>query len=96
MESKLAEIRIHYDANGNKTVSFGHRDAFSFQYKASVEERVRQIVVEQLGVGKAKVTPNASFVDDLGGDELDKAELVMAFEETFEVRISDEYAFNDH
>ncbi len=47
---------------------------------ASVEERVKQIIVEQLGVDEAEVTPNASFVDDLGADSLDTVELVMAFE----------------
>ena len=51
---------------------------------ASVEERVKQIIVEQLGVDEAEVTPTASFVDDLGADSLDQVELVMAFEEAFE------------
>jgi hypothetical protein len=46
---------------------------------ASVEERVKQIIVEQLGVDEAEVTPTASFVDDLGADSLDTVELVMAF-----------------
>ena len=46
---------------------------------ASVEERVKQIIVEQLGVDEAEVTPTASFVDDLGADSLDQVELVMAF-----------------
>ena len=50
---------------------------------ASVEERVKQIIVEQLGVDEGEVTPNASFVDDLGADSLDTVELVMAFEEAF-------------
>ena len=48
---------------------------------ASVEEKVKQIIVEQLGVDEGEVTPNASFVDDLGADSLDTVELVMAFEE---------------
>ena len=59
---------------------------------ASVDERVKQIIVEQLGVDEAEVTPNASFVDDLGADSLDTVELVMAFEEAFEVEIPDEDA----
>jgi len=59
---------------------------------ASVEERVKQIIVEQLGVDEAEVTPNASFVDDLGADSLDTVELVMAFEEAFEIEIPDEDA----
>jgi len=50
---------------------------------ASVEERVKQIIVEQLGVDEGEVTPTASFVDDLGADSLDTVELVMAFEEAF-------------
>jgi acyl carrier protein len=59
---------------------------------ASIEERVKQIIVEQLGVDEAEVTPNASFVDDLGADSLDTVELVMAFEEAFEIEIPDEDA----
>ena len=59
---------------------------------ASVEERVKQIIVEQLGVDEAEVTPNASFVDDLGADSLDTVELVMQFEEAFDLEIPDEDA----
>jgi acyl carrier protein len=59
---------------------------------ASVEERVKQIIVEQLGVDEGEVTPNASFVDDLGADSLDTVELVMAFEEAFDIEIPDEQA----
>ncbi|MGH9703028.1 MAG: acyl carrier protein [Candidatus Acidiferrales bacterium] len=59
---------------------------------ASVEERVKQIIVEQLGVDEAEVTPTASFVDDLGADSLDTVELVMAFEEGFGIEIPDEDA----
>jgi acyl carrier protein len=59
---------------------------------ASVEEKVKQIIVEQLGVDEGEVTPNASFVDDLGADSLDTVELVMAFEEAFEIEIPDEDA----
>lgn len=58
----------------------------------SVEERVKQIIVEQLGVDEGEVTPNANFVDDLGADSLDTVELVMAFEEAFELEIPDEEA----
>jgi acyl carrier protein len=58
----------------------------------STEERVKQIIVEQLGVDEAEVTPSASFVDDLGADSLDTVELVMAFEEAFEIEIPDEDA----
>jgi acyl carrier protein len=59
---------------------------------ATVEERVKQIIVEQLGVDEAEVTPTASFVDDLGADSLDTVELVMAFEEGFGIEIPDEDA----
>ena len=59
---------------------------------ADVEERVKQIIVEQLDVDEAEVTPTASFVHDLGADSLDTVELVMAFEEAFEIEIPDESA----
>jgi len=58
----------------------------------SVEQTVKQIIVEQLGVDEAQVDGTASFVDDLGADSLDIVELVMAFEEKFEVDIPDEDA----
>src|SRR6185503_13173193 len=59
---------------------------------AAVDEKVKQIIVEQLGVDEGEVTPSASFVDDLGADSLDTVELVMAFEEAFEIEIPDEDA----
>ena len=59
---------------------------------ASIDEKVKQIVVEQLGVDETEVTPKASFVDDLGADSLDQVELVMAFEEGFDLEIPDEAA----
>src|SRR6476659_6796699 len=59
---------------------------------STIEERVKKIVVEQLGVKEDEVTPNASFVDDLGADSLDTVELVMALEEEFECEIPDEEA----
>jgi len=59
---------------------------------ASVEERVKKIVAEQLGVDLEDVTPEASFVDDLGADSLDTVELVMALEEEFDIEIPDEDA----
>ena len=57
-----------------------------------VDDRVKQIIVEQLGVDEGEVTPSASFVDDLGADSLDTVELVMAFEEAFDIEIPDEDA----
>ena len=59
---------------------------------ASVEERVREIISEQLNVSKEEVIPDASFTDDLGADSLDLVELVMALEEVFEIEVSDEDA----
>ena len=59
---------------------------------ASIDERVRDLIVEQLGVNSDQVTPNASFVDDLGADSLDTVELVMALEEEFGIDIPDEDA----
>ncbi|PLX98952.1 MAG: acyl carrier protein [Desulfuromonas sp.] len=58
----------------------------------AIEEKVKQIVVEQLGVDEDQVTENAAFMDDLGADSLDTVELVMALEEEFDVEISDEDA----
>ena len=59
---------------------------------ASNEERVREIIIEQLGVDSDSVTLKASFVDDLGADSLDTVELVMAFEEEFDIEIPDDEA----
>ena len=58
----------------------------------SVEERVKKIVCEQLGVGEDEVNTDSSFVDDLGADSLDTVELVMALEEEFDLEIADEEA----
>jgi len=58
----------------------------------SVEERVKEIICEQLGVEEDEVTPNAKFIEDLGADSLDTVELVMAFEEAFDLEIPDEDA----
>ena len=58
----------------------------------SVEEKVKDIIVDQLGVDDKQVTNSASFIDDLGADSLDTVELVMALEEEFDVEIPDEEA----
>jgi acyl carrier protein len=59
---------------------------------SNINERVKKIVVEHLGVEGAKVTDNAGFIDDLGADSLDIVELVMAFEEEFGIEIPDDAA----
>lgn len=62
----------------------------------SVEDRIKEIIVEQLGVDAGEVTESASFIDDLGADSLDTVELVMAFEEEFGIEIPDEEAEKIH
>lgn len=58
----------------------------------STESKVKKIIIDQLGVSEEEVTPDASFVDDLGADSLDTVEMVMAFEEGFSIEIPDEDA----
>jgi len=58
----------------------------------AIADQVKKIIVEQLGVDEEEVTPDASFVDDLGADSLDTVELVMAFEEEFGIEIPDDAA----
>ena len=59
---------------------------------SEIEEQVKKIVVDHLGIDESKVVPEAKFIDDLGADSLDTVELVMAFEEAFDVEIPDEKA----
>ncbi len=60
----------------------------------NIEQRVKKIVAEQLGVNESEVNPNAKFIDDLGADSLDLVELVMALEEEYNMEISDKDAEN--
>ena len=62
----------------------------------SVEDRIRDIIVEQLGAAPGQVVPEASFIDDLGADSLDIVELVMAIEEAFNLEIPDDDAEKIH
>ena len=64
----------------------------NFMADKTTEEKVKDIIVEQLGVNPEQVTPQASFIEDLGADSLDIVELVMAFEEEFSVEVPDEDA----
>jgi acyl carrier protein len=59
---------------------------------SNTEEQVKKIVVDHLGIDESKVTPDSKFIDDLGADSLDTVELVMAFEEKFEIEIPDDAA----
>ena len=61
---------------------------------ASIEEKVKSVIMETLGVSESEITPQASFVDDLGADSLDTVELIMSFEEAFDMEIPDEEAEN--
>lgn len=83
VESISLHLHPHFGAGTD-------REAMSIM--SSIEERVKKIVVEQLGVKEDEVTSEASFVDDLGADSLDTVELVMALEEEFKTEIPDEEA----
>src|SRR5439155_26997612 len=67
-------------------------ESTEFMADKSIEEKVKDIIVEQLGVNTEQVTPQASFIEDLGADSLDIMELVMAFEEEFSVEVPDDDA----
>jgi acyl carrier protein len=91
-----AEESHPFDRNSFEQLGFPFASAvqliLSEENMAAVDDKVKQIIVEQLGVDEGEVTPSASFVDDLGADSLDTVELVMAFEEAFEIEIPDEDA----
>ena len=59
---------------------------------SEIEDQVKKIVIDHLGIEESKVTPESKFIDDLGADSLDTVELVMAFEEKFEIEIPDDAA----
>jgi acyl carrier protein len=92
----MAALRLsHYNAPAFCFAHAGRANHYSVRgigNMSTIEERVKKIVVEQLGVKEDEVTANASFVDDLGADSLDTVELVMALEEEFETEIPDEDA----
>jgi len=83
---------LHFLAGSPNAAEFSRKVEQEELRMAAVEEKVKQIVSEQLGVDEGEVTPSASFVDDLGADSLDVVELVMAFEEAFDIEIPDEDA----
>lgn len=85
MDEEPSQIPMH----GAEIVTMGKEVGIAM---ATVEERVKKIIAEQLGVEEDEVTPEASFVEDLGADSLDTVELVMALEEEFEIEIPDEDA----
>ncbi len=85
----MADLHIQYTSIAKAVIP---KDSEEYKNMSSVEERVKKIVVEQLGVKEEEVTLEASFVDDLGADSLDTVELVMALEEEFETEIPDEEA----
>ena len=86
--SQTILFSLKYKNNPDLGVYFGE------QIGMAIEEKVKQIVAEQLGVDEDQVTEDASFIDDLGADSLDTVELVMAFEEEFKVEIPDDAAEN--
>jgi acyl carrier protein len=92
----MAAFRLsHYNASAFCLAVAGRTNHYSLRgmgNMSTIEERVKKIVIEQLGVKEDEVTANASFVDDLGADSLDTVELVMALEEEFETEIPDEDA----
>ena len=78
--------------HNNRAATPNHPDTPKDKFMSEIADKVKKIVVEHLGVEEAKVTPEASFIDDLGADSLDTVELVMAFEEAFSVVIPEDAA----
>jgi acyl carrier protein len=83
---------VHPTLQGLHPLTSGFHRQENGMATAAVEEKVKQIIVEQLQVDEAEVTPSASFQEDLGADSLDVVELVMQFEEAFDLEIPDEDA----
>ena len=79
-------------ASGTITNPNANHQPFQSMSDKSIEERVKDIIVDQLGVSADQVTTEAKFVEDLGADSLDTVELVMAFEEEFDIEVPDEEA----
>src|SRR5690606_37298519 len=82
---------VYYGTRACRKRRHAHVDQHK-EHRMAVADQVKKIIVEQLGVDEDEVTPDASFVDDLGADSLDTVELVMAFEEEFSIEITDEDA----
>ena len=86
-------MQVDCRQGSHPTVSWHMKFQFYEESKmAAVDEKVKSIIVEQLQVDEAEVTPGASFQEDLGADSLDVVELVMQFEEAFDIQIPDEDA----
>jgi acyl carrier protein len=83
---------VHVDAVEPPRDEFGRGELQEDIMSAEIDQKVKDIIVEQLGVDAAEVKPEASFVNDLGADSLDTVELVMALEESFDMEIPDEQA----
>src|SRR3954468_23603248 len=96
MPGWVAFGKLFHGAQGSACVPGGllldSPDTLRIGESMSVEEKVKNIIVEQLGVDMESVTPEASFIDDLGADSLDIVELVMTMEEEFDLEIPDEDA----
>jgi acyl carrier protein len=90
--ARLASDRYSETARGAIIAADFHADINGERVMSDIAERVKKIVIEHLGVEADKVTDNANFIDDLGADSLDTVELVMAFEEEFNVEIPDDAA----
>jgi acyl carrier protein len=85
-------VRFHADISRGDLAVPVSINPYSEEQVMSLEQRVKDLVISQLGVDAGKVSNDSSFIDDLGADSLDTVELVMAFEEEFDIEIPDEDA----